>query len=380
MKKYITDYEKNQINFVIRDLTRPQKKAIREILRGIFRAGKPILRNLSQNQKISAKSAGKKFGFHLENVKIAEKINEFCDQKVLPKIAKNTVVAYDLSDIAKPFSKKMDGISRVFDGSKRTPENGFFLHGVGVNGVLIRLKIHDPNRHFLPEIRREIILDIAEKCDNKAIFALDRGNDSKSFFVDLNRKNLKFIVRLKKNRKLILSKTGEICPVESLPDGRFEVFLHDKNNRKIDTKNKYFVIVKTGKKGVIRLLCSENLRFLTNKEVVSKYLKRWGVEKSFREIKTQFSLEKIRVLKKNRIENLVVLTHFASAISTILYQKIRQTRDLFSFVVFSLFEKFTKTRSLSDNPNAFISFLKSVFPAFLVRSKSPPSQSQYALF
>ena len=64
MKNFIINYEKNQLNSIISDLTKPQKTAIREIFRGLFHAQEPILRRISQNLKISAKSAGKKFGKH----------------------------------------------------------------------------------------------------------------------------------------------------------------------------------------------------------------------------------------------------------------------------------------------------------------------------
>jgi hypothetical protein len=37
----------------------------------------------------------------------------------------------------------MDKLSNVFDGSKRKPAKGYTLHGLGVNGILLKLEVYD---------------------------------------------------------------------------------------------------------------------------------------------------------------------------------------------------------------------------------------------
>lgn len=55
MYKYIQDSIKNNSRRVLAELTRPQQKALSEIVRGLFTAGEPILRHIAQDTAKQAK-------------------------------------------------------------------------------------------------------------------------------------------------------------------------------------------------------------------------------------------------------------------------------------------------------------------------------------
>jgi hypothetical protein len=239
----------------------PQKKVLRLLIYRIFESGSGVLRELGAIDGKIPKTVAQKFSRVLGKIFLTEKIENFADRRILTFLSKNVVIAYDLTDISKKFSRKIEKISSIFDGSRREKSRGFFLHGVGVGNLLWRLKIHDSTRHFLPQIRRKILkklIKITKKFD--PIFVFDRGNDDRKLFEFLTEKSANFIVRLKKNRTVILAKTGEKICVENLELGRHEILLPSKETaqKKVKKYLKFGVLVrKNGKfKTPIRLIFS----------------------------------------------------------------------------------------------------------------------------
>ena len=309
----------------------------------------------------TAKKQSEKYSYHLGNVALQTTINNFALRKAKQNLRKTTIIAYDLSDIAKESAKKMENLSAVFDGSKRKVTQGFTLHGVGINNILTRLEVHDADTKTLNQVRRKIVKDVSEKLNQKGIWVFDRGNDHKEFFKDL-RHNLKvnFICRLKRNRQVVVVKTGEIIKVENLPEGKHEIFLMNTQNTKIDFRATFTLIIHKhlNEKDAIRLISSLNIEKYTADQFVTMYLERWGVENIFKRVKTKFKLEKIRVLQYQRFLNLVSLIQFAVIVSTLTFNKVQQSTNSLITGILMLYKNFIKLKSLTFNLDSFISFMK----------------------
>lgn len=377
MNKYIQDFIRNNSRLLFRGLTRPQSKAISEIIRGFFVVSKPILRKLAQNPDITAKKQGEKYAHHLGNIDLSKKVEEFAIKKVKPHIRKNTILAYDLTDIAKECAKKIEKIRRIFDGSKRKVTNGFLLHGVGVNGILLKLGIHDGDNYTLNQVCKKIIEKLSKEFHKLGIWVFDRGNDDKQFFKYLRHElKLQFICRLRSNRQVVITKTGAIMKVSELPQGRYEVFLMNKQNTRVDMRYKYLLVIQRHLKGKkpIRLLCCLKDSFSSN-QIVTMYLERWGIENSFKRAKQKFNLEQIRVLNHQKFVNLVALTQFATNLCTMGFLGIQKFTNSLISGVLMLYKKFLHTKSLYFNLTSFISFLQfSLKPLIIRSSKTPPEQ------
>ena len=280
MSKYIQDCIRNNSRSIIGALTKPQQKALNEIIRGLFNTGTPILRHLAQDKNKSVKKQAEKYSYHLGNVEIKNNVDDFALNKAKKTIEQTTIIAYDLTDISKENSRKMEKISTVFDGSKRKPTEGFTIHGVGINNILVRLEIHDSQSKTLNQTRLKIISEISKKLDNQGIWVFDRGNDDKQFFKDL-RQNLKidFIARLRENRLVVVEETRVITKVKNLQEGKYKVFLMNKTNTKADLKEKYTLVISNHlkNKAPIRLLSNLDFEQYSIKELVTMYLQRWGI-------------------------------------------------------------------------------------------------------
>jgi len=376
MYKYIQDAIKNNSRSILKDLSRPQQKSLSEVVRGLFTAGEPILRHIAQDKTKSAKKQAEKYSHHLGKVNIQDKIEKLALKQAQKQIRKRTVIAYDLTDIAKESAKKIEKLSKIWDGSERHKSTGFSLHGVGINGILTKFQMHDDAVFTKNQIRKKIVTEISEKLGKKGIWAVDRGNDDKQFFVFL-RQDLKidFIARLKENRKVVIKETGDIIKVEKLPPGKYRIYLMNKYNTDVDLSSEYALIITNHleEKEPIRLIHSLKHSYSKN-QIVNLYLQRWGVEKLFKRVKEKFKLERIRVLKWQKFVNLVALIQLAVLVSTIMFLKIQQSTNALIIGVLLYYKKFRKLKTLGFNIDSFITFMKSVLKPLVFRLEKPPNQ------
>lgn len=403
MNKYIADTIRNNTNSLCDSAgcTKPQREAVRDIVRGLLEKGVPVLRQLGDRKTSDAKKESERFGKHLEKIDIADAVNGHAVRKAAAGIGDDDVIAYDLTDAVAEHSKGvnpatgrgMEWTGKCFDGSKRESSCGTGIHGVGVNGILLRLRIHDADREFLPQVRKDILGDIIGKIGSRGIWAFDRGNDDGKLVRDLNGKKvngkaerIRFIVRLKKNRDIIRKDTGEVLKLEEMGCGRYEVCLRDDRGR-VDAKNTYLLVIRKHCKKYetpIRILCSRNLQRFSGKALVKKYLERWGVENSFKRIKSLYGLEDIRVMKRKRYVSLVALIQFVSVLSAKLHAKTEKAACFLSSGMQAVYRQYLKRESLTENPHSFGMFLRIVIP-MKYRSKAsggrrPGNVSQITLW
>jgi hypothetical protein len=378
MQKYIQDTIRNNLRPVIFDCTKPQQKAITEMMRGLFTAQAPILAQLAQYEDVSIKKQAEKYSKHLGNIELTEKVESLAWRKAKQQLRKDTIIAYDLTDIAKEHAKKMEKLRDVWDGSKRKVAPGFQLHGVGMNNILLNLQVHDDDQYTLPQIRKEIMGELIPKLDGKGIWVFDRGNDSKGFFRELRQyENVRFIARVKENRYVVLKETGEYLPVKDISPGVHQVYLLNGHNTKIDWEigELTLVIEKHLKdKQPIRLLTNLIWKNYGTKKIVTMYLERWGVENIFRRAKTKFDLEKIRVLSYQKFVNLVALIQLAIIVSSTAFLAIQRSTNTLILGVLSLYQLFLDWRNLTFNIDSFITFMQSSLKPLQKKEKSPPHQ------
>jgi hypothetical protein len=377
MNKYITDTFKNNLKSIISDCTKPQKKAITEVVRWLITEWTPILRHLAQNEEVSAKKQAERFSYHLCNVDLSDSIEKVAIRHANKQMGKYTIVSYDLSDISKESAMKMENIRRVFDGSKREVANGYTFHWIGINHMLIGAKIHNWDKDYLPQIRKKILIELFNKLDNKWVLVADRGNDDKQFFKFLRSElKINFIVRLKETRQVVLAKTGVKSKVKDLKEWQYYVYLMNKYNTKTDTNYGYRLIIRKhlANKEPIRLLTTLPKKRFSKKHIVTMYLERWGVESSFKRIKGKFNLERIRVLKYQTFLNLIALSLFTMLISTVIFQRIQKMNNQLIAGVLLWYKQFINKKSLSFNLDSFISYIQNTLPKITFRDHDPPDQ------
>lgn len=376
MEKYITDAIHNSLRAITAEMTRPQQKAIAEMVRGLFTEGEPILTHLAQNPDISAKKQAEKYSYHLGNVNLTQRVEEMALRKIVGAMRKNTVIAYDCTDITKEEAEKMENLSGVWDGSEGEGSDGYELHGVGVNGTLLAMRVHDANASTHPQTRFETIGHISSALGKKGIWVLDRGNDSLSFYRDLRHTlHVRFITRVRDNRKVFLVKTGEYLSVKDLPEGRHAVHLKGEKQNTIDS-DVYLLVVRRLKEHhePLRLLTNLGWDEFSDAHIITMYLKRWGIENIFRSAKVCFGLEAIRVLNFQKLRNLVALVQLVLVLSVSLFRQIQKSTYTLVVALVQVYKIFLHRKSLDITHDSFVRFLRQSLPHLIHREKTPPIQ------
>lgn len=376
MEKYITDAIHNSLRTVTAGTTRPQQKAIAEVVRGLFTKGEPILRHLAQNAETSAKKQAEKYSYHLGNVDLTEAVEMLALRKVASTMRKNTVIAYDCTDINKEDAEQMEGLGGIWDGSEGAGGQGYELHGVGVNGVLLALRVHDSDCNMMPQTRLSVMERIVSVLGSRGIWVLDRGNDSRSFYHDLRHSlKVRFIARTKENRKVVLVKTGVQCSIKNLPEGRHAVHLMGEKQNTVDP-DVYVLVIKRLKeeKEPLRLLTNLGWEEFSDTQIVTMYLKRWGIENIFRSAKVCFGLEKVRVQSFKKLKNIVALIQLVLVLSAHLFRAIQKSTYTLVVALLQVYKLFLGTRSLTLNYDSFVRFLRQSLPPLIHRERAPPVQ------
>ncbi len=376
MEKYITDAIHNSLRSVTGALTRPQRKTVEEMVRGLFTEGEPILTHLAQNPDAGAGKQAEKYSYHLGNIALTESVEALALRKVASTVRKNTVIAYDTTDINKDEAEQMEGRSGIWDGSEGCGAQGYELHGVGVNGTLLALRAQNGNTETLPQVRFSVIERVSTALEKRGIWVLDRGNDSGAFYRDLRHTlKVRFIARVKDNRTVVLVKTGERLSVKDLPEGRHAVHILGEKQNTVD-RDVYLLIVKKHleEKEPIRLLTNLAWKEFSDRQIVTMYLKRWGIENIFRSAKVCFGLEKIRLHSFVKITNLIALIQLVLVLSAHLFCMIQKSTYTLVVVILAVYKLFLVQRSLTLNYDSFVRFLRQSLPPLIHREKPPPIQ------
>lgn len=273
----------------------------------------------------------------------------------------------------------MEGMHDIWDGSKRRKSRGFALHGVGMNNVLLKLQVHEAHTKTLPQVRKEIMEEVVPALHGNGIWVFDRGNDSKGFYRELLQiHKVRFIARVKENRFVVHSKTGEYLAVKDMPPGVYQVYLLDHHNQMVDKQSGMLTLVidrHLSEKEPIRLVSNVLYDQYGRKHIVRMYLDRWGIENIFKRAKTKFQLEKIRVLTYQKLINLVALIQFAINVSSSLFLAIQEQTTGLIVAVILLYKQYQKRQRVTFNVDSFLSFMQtSLQPLQRHNTRPPPMQ------
>jgi hypothetical protein len=249
------------------------------------------------------------------------------------RVGDDTVIALDISDIDKPYARRMENLAWVRDGSTgERRSRGYWLigaFGADVEGEdLIPLYgelysqeavgFRSENAQILGAIDR-----VTQGTGTRGIWAIDRGGDRGVLLKGVLGRGLRFVIRLEGKRHLITedgTKKGalKIAWGCSCPHSRQIVIHRDKEVRKktiavgqvrvrLPFYTEWLQLV------VVKGYGEKPLMLLTNVEVDSPlrileiYLTRWKCEESYRFIKQGYNLEDVRVMSYTALRNTVAL-------------------------------------------------------------------------
>jgi hypothetical protein len=251
------------------------------------------------------------------------------------RVTDDTLLVADLTDLAKPYARKLEGLGRVHDGSdpagRITTGYALFEAFVRVGAwqlfplVIEPLKVYagaptGENAEILAHVLR-----IHAAVDGKGTWLLDRGFDRRELYEPLVRRQVGFVVRQTGDRHVrtadgrVRSITAVVaeqrCPRPKrwpkggaaialevwLPEVTDHAFLLVIGWRRPDSERPLILLVSPAARRPRR----------TARWYVRAYLRRWGVEDATRGLKQLFQLEQFLVRTWSAIRRLLWLVAWA---------------------------------------------------------------------
>jgi hypothetical protein len=248
----------------------------------------------------------------------------------------------------------MEYLATVYDGSSGERHPGYWLcdiTGAEVNGseiVPLHQKLYSAEAPEFQSENAEILASIdrvRKHTQGRGIWAVDRGGDRKKLLEPLLDRGERFVIRStglrhvmdRRNRKRSVAKLGAHCrlrhqaqviKIENGQEKKFTLRYGVEPIRLWDRPEPLCLVVVDGFGEEPLLLLTNVLQRARDSQslwwIVQIYLTRWKIEETFRFMKQSYNLEDIRVMKYQRLKNLVVLvTAAAYFAATFLGQKMK---------------------------------------------------------
>ena len=248
------------------------------------------------------------------------------------KVHRDTLIILDPSDVQKPHAKKMEHLSKVWDGSKGDVGDNLGYWGCmavacesgGRRPVPLHFRLWSADSPGFVSENDEvegIVKAISKYTKKRGIYVYDRGGDNIEFYRFLLSEGLDFIVRLKERyvkswkRKVMCGELASECRMlyrevvefdhhgeekrVTIEFGVVPVRLPDIQDRLL-----HMVVVRGFGKQPMMLLTT--LAKNTSREalwqVVEGYITRWRVEDTIRHVKQSYKLEDIRLFKYGKLK------------------------------------------------------------------------------
>ena len=339
MKREILNFSKK----VSEGVNKATTKFVMDMQYGLAKGGSCLISNIARSLD--------------ENIKLNYTIDRLCDNlsnmyqeekeiiwnNYLNEVSKNidkenAIVLFDDSDINKEYSKKLEDLDRVIDGSSQDKKivNGYHVCEATVlsmnnkQPMSIYSKIYScKSKNFVS--KNTYTLESIKAAENmigeKFIGVFDRGYDDNKIFKYMSNNKHEFVVRLDDERILLFkgkkrsvgevakTRKGKISYKALFDDSEeYELMLSYTKATLPANKEEYTLVIVYGlsEKSPMKLLTNINIKDKADViKVVRLYLSRWRIEEHFRGKKQEYDFENMRVrtLENMNTLNMMLTIH-----------------------------------------------------------------------
>jgi len=241
------------------------------------------------------------------------------------------LIRVDSTIVSDTCVKLKEGIDQK--SGKKLVKFSFSFDGILPSGVKVfNTQTYSSEDMAIPEA---ILNQTLKEKDHDNIYVIDRGVQSARTMKDFDENGVKFIVRLKENRKFeeiesffnpedkqewddwYVAKDSKVkLYTKATPENNPKNVRY--HNGKVETEFRLVVI--RNKQTNKELWFSTNEFELTPKEIADYYCKRWDIEVFFRFMKQELNLSHLVSLNKNGIEVMLYMTMIATML-LLIYKK-----------------------------------------------------------
>jgi hypothetical protein len=284
------------------------------------------------------------------NLEGGEELNESYFEAVKPHFDDRTILIIDDGDVAKTYSRKLEGLCKVRDGSTGEIVDGYWSAGVTALTAERKQPIPVYNRVY-STVEKGYVSNNAETVKSLEflsthfpktnIRALDAGYDAGYIFTYFIPRKESFIVRTYGNR--ICVQNGKRILISDLAKrfkGKYLLKFEAKDGKKADCKISIVPVSLPDYPDVALnlVVCNglgkDPLLLLTNLDshdprlcvtIIKVYLMRWRIEEFYKFKKQGFGFEKFLVRSLKSIRNLDLLLSIAIGYIGTLSEKIDES-------------------------------------------------------
>jgi DDE family transposase len=337
-------------------LTKPLAGFVSQVLFGIQSSQDVKLSNIARSlqEEIPLIRTEKRLSRNLKSAELEKELTPQLVRMGSSRIQPNTVLALDLSDVRKEYAQKMENLAMVRDGSTGELHQGYWLcdvTGAEVNGseiVPLYQRLYSAEAKDFTSENAEVLaaVDLIRKhIQGQGIWTIDRGGDRKKLLEPLLDRGERFVIRSTGTRTVIDRRKlqGSVAEVAGrcrlrhrariikIQDGKEKVYDLRYGAEPIRLPGRseplWLVVIDGFGEAPLMLLTNVPIGAKDSKSlwwIVQIYLTRWKIEETFRFIKQSYNLEDIRVMKYQRLKNLVILvTAVAYFAATFLGQQMK---------------------------------------------------------
>lgn len=392
-------------------LSIPVRKFLRDMIFGILSSQSVQLASISRalHEPIDLKKTQERLSRNLQSFSNADYTDVMINHAVSfrSKVGPFTPVIIDHTDISKSYARKMEDLSYVWDGSRKTAYDlGYCICEAAVFDAdaslavpvytdlysYIGKKFKSANNHLF------LSIDFLHACyGSMGIYTMDRGMDDRKVFSYLSSRHLSFAIRLIGNR-LVTGPGADTLLAASLAaryKGKFSASFISKNGNhrqicfsaipvqipSIPEQTYVMLVVKGYSFKPLLLLCNPSS---LHKDVllhfIQAYIARWNIEEIFRYRKVSSALESIQVRSLRSIFAMNLLAMLAAAFATTLCIS-KACRQLYWF----LFDQAQRERrrtfpfpvyAIADGIRAVLSRFRCGIRHLAQLSRRPPTLQQ----
>ena len=269
------------------------------------------------------------------------------------RVDTNTVLCLDLSDVRKEYARKMEFLDQVWDGSAGEVHPGYWL--CSVLGAEVHGSELTPLYQQLFSVRAQdfvsendellsAIDQLRAQTRGRGIWAMDRGGDRRKLLEPLLERQERFVIRStgqrlvldRRHHRVTIHHLSARCrlryqaKIVNIENGQEKVYAlrYGAEPFRLPGREEQLLLVVVAGFGQEPLLLLTNLCGVRDSQslwwIAQIYLTRWKIEETFRFVKQSYPLEDIRVMRYQRLKNLVLLMTAAAYFATaFLGQKLK---------------------------------------------------------
>jgi len=312
------------ISSIAEGLSKPKGKFVMHLLCGLLFTGDLILTNIASKVPYPSRIAAiaKRFRRHLaDSCPYLKRLWLNYLSLMRRRVDIDSLFIVDLSDLAKPYAKKMENLALVRDGDKGCLVTGYWcmeVYALDKDGIIWPVILWPYSLEAEGQLSENAqILQILSQLDEYfgkgfGIYVCDRGFDRISLIEPFLASKRHFIIRQRGDRMVVLD--NGIHMIESnLVEHLFAESRSWLVYRKVylpSIKRPLYIVAyrtKGYEKPIVLLtdMVAENLELAL--QIRNRYTRRWDCETSIEFLKSRIGLEKFAVRKYRSMQRLILL-------------------------------------------------------------------------